>query len=304
VTRAHRLASSILLGALAVPIAAVGASPAELPKIAFVSDRDGDHDIYLMNLDGTDQVRLSDNPEDDLYPAWSPDGQMIAFESRRDGNPEIYVMDRDGTAVTRLTDDPSADTQPVWSPDGQTIVFASDRRGTMDLFTMDAGGGSVARLTRAAGDEYPSDWSEDGRRILFHAAVSDFEQFILFFPSRVLIPLTDNDAFDGGATWLSGRGMVFVTKRDLNDEIYTMMSDGTRLRRLTDDPAIDRYPDGSADFILFDSKRDGNFEIYAMQPDGTGETRLTEEASADWFARLEPLAAIPPGGVRARPAWP
>jgi hypothetical protein len=87
---------------------------ASLAKIAFYSDRDGNHEIYVMNADGSGQINLTDNPADDLGPAWPPDGSRIAFHSERDGNPEIYVMNADGSDVIRLTT--AGGEFPVWSP--------------------------------------------------------------------------------------------------------------------------------------------------------------------------------------------
>ena len=66
-------------------------------KIAFGSSRSGDFEIYAMNADGSDIVRLTQSPGLDARPAWSPDGTRIAFTSNRDGNYEIYVMDTDGS---------------------------------------------------------------------------------------------------------------------------------------------------------------------------------------------------------------
>ena len=78
-------------------------------KIAFSSNRTGDNEIYVMNANGTEQTRLTTNPANDDFPAWSPDGLKIAFNSYRDGNTEIYVMNADGTGQTRLTNNPSYD---------------------------------------------------------------------------------------------------------------------------------------------------------------------------------------------------
>src|SRR3989442_10169060 len=72
-------------------------------RIAFVSNRDGNTEIYVKNADGTGLTRLTNNPAVDDYPAWSPDGSRIAFTSTRDGHYNIYVMNADGTGVTRLT---------------------------------------------------------------------------------------------------------------------------------------------------------------------------------------------------------
>ncbi len=88
-------------------------------KIAFVSDRDGDLEIYVMNADGSNSQRLTDNVAVDLNPAWSPDGEKIVFHSNYDNmsNIEIYTMNAsDGTGLTRLTNDPEIDSYPDWQP--------------------------------------------------------------------------------------------------------------------------------------------------------------------------------------------
>lgn len=85
-------------------------------KIAFVSERDGNSEIYMMNADGSDVTRLTDHSADDWGASWSPDGRKIAFVSDRDGNDEIYMMNADGTNVTRLTNNPGVDKFPVWQP--------------------------------------------------------------------------------------------------------------------------------------------------------------------------------------------
>ena len=72
-------------------------------KIAFQSDRDGDMEIFVMNADGTGVTQLTDNfALNDMFPAWSPNGNKIAFESDRDGNNEIFVMNADGSNVVSL----------------------------------------------------------------------------------------------------------------------------------------------------------------------------------------------------------
>jgi Tol biopolymer transport system component len=94
-------------------------SPAWSPdgtKLAFVSDRDGDLEIYVMNTDGSGVTRLTNHHGYDAEPTWSPDGSRIAFASDRDGNLEIYVMNADGSAQTRLTRGPDGDYAPRWEP--------------------------------------------------------------------------------------------------------------------------------------------------------------------------------------------
>ena len=85
-------------------------------EIAFLSDRDGNTEIYIMNPDGDQKKRLTNILALDDNPVFSPDGSKIAFVTNRDENDEIYIMDTDGTSQTNLTNNPSVDIQPVFMP--------------------------------------------------------------------------------------------------------------------------------------------------------------------------------------------
>ena len=121
-----RIASRSLLALLMLTFAvglvagpgsgAAGAGSIIGNDIAFISDRDGNFEIYVMNADGSAQARLTSDPAFDGGPAWSPDGSKIAFRSLRDGNSEIYVMNADGSGQTNLTNHPADDEEPAWNP--------------------------------------------------------------------------------------------------------------------------------------------------------------------------------------------
>jgi len=95
--------------------------------IAFVSDRNTVTKIYLMNLDGSNQSRLTASSGWEYLPQWSPDGVLIAFQSYIDDNWDIYIINQDGSGLLRITDHPAPDISPVWSPDGSVLVFVSLR---------------------------------------------------------------------------------------------------------------------------------------------------------------------------------
>ncbi|MBW8012695.1 MAG: hypothetical protein FVQ83_15875 [Chloroflexi bacterium] len=88
-------------------------------QIAFSSIRDGNFEIYMMNANGSDVRRLTDDLANDFSSTWSLDGEQIAFTSDRDGNLEIYVMNASGGDVSRLTNNSADDMSPGWSSDGQ-----------------------------------------------------------------------------------------------------------------------------------------------------------------------------------------
>jgi Tol biopolymer transport system component len=119
-------------------------------RIAFTSNRDGNNDIYVMNADGSDAVRLTDTLAAENIPDWSPDGTRIAFESSRDGNVEIYVMNADGSGQTRLTNFSGQDSKPSWSPDGTRITWHRRLLGHGQVMTMNADGTDVTQVTFTA----------------------------------------------------------------------------------------------------------------------------------------------------------
>jgi Tol biopolymer transport system component len=105
-------------------------------QIVFRSGRDGNHELYLMNADGSNPRRLTHHAATDTMPAFSPDGKQVAFTSNREGNHELYLLDLEGEGkpgeLRRLTHSPGFDTHPVFSPDGRWLVFSSQRGGLND----------------------------------------------------------------------------------------------------------------------------------------------------------------------------
>jgi len=109
-------------------------------KIVFTSYRAAVGEIYVMDADGSNVIRLTHASGGDTWPRWSPDGTQIAFTSSRDGNREVYVMNADGSNQVNLTQHPADDESPVWSPDGLQLTFGSGRGGGYGTWIMNADG--------------------------------------------------------------------------------------------------------------------------------------------------------------------
>ena len=259
------------------------ATPMGSGRIAFVSNRDGNNEIYVMNTDGSGVTRLTSNPSDDASPSWSPDGGRIDFVSDRDGNYEVYVMNDDGSGVTRLTNNQHADWGPSWSPGGTRIAFVSDRDGDDDIYVMSLDGSGHTNLTNNTAEDWWPCWSPDGSRIaLVSDRDGDSEIYTMDADGSDVDCLTNDSGFD--LSWSpDGTHIAFVSDRDGNWEVYIMSADGSGQRNLTNNPAKDWWPWWSPDgrHMTFVSDRDGNHEIYVMNTDGSGVTNLTNNAAWD-----------------------
>ena len=118
-------------------------------RIAFVSSRDGNAEIYVMNADGTGTTRVTNDPQSDGRPSLMPDGQSLVFHSSRTaGKQQIWAVNVDGAGLTQLTRD-SVNSSPAMSPDGQTIAYVSTRNKDGDIWLMNRDGTNQRQFTRS-----------------------------------------------------------------------------------------------------------------------------------------------------------
>jgi Tol biopolymer transport system component len=270
-----------------VPTEAPSATPTETPTetpvvpstqntglVAFESNRDGDPEIYALNLVDGSANRLTTYPSADTQPAWSPDGSSIAFVTDRDGNHEIYVMNADGTSAANLTNNAADDVHPTWSPDGGWIAFTTDRDGSQEIYIMRANGSEVRNVTNDPAQDYQPSWfaitrlfSTDERIAFTSTREGNPDIYSIKTDGSELVNLTNNPANDTQPAWSPDGGrIVFATDRDGNQEVYVMNADGSDQENLTNNPTEDLHATWSSDgqWIAFDTDRDGNQEIYSM----------------------------------------
>jgi len=135
--------------------------------IAFSLRRHGNTDIYALNQETRQLVRLTHHAAEDRSPAWSPDGDYVAFASNRADNWDIYVLDLVSGALIRLTHHPDFDGNPSWSPDGQRLAFETYRDGNLDVYVMSTAGEQLHPVTTDPAADFTPDWAPNGRALAF-----------------------------------------------------------------------------------------------------------------------------------------
>jgi Tol biopolymer transport system component len=285
-------------------------------KIAFVSERDGYQEIYLINSDGSNLIKVTNSITPKGDPAWSPDGKKIAFASNNDDSASLYIMNTSSSNPTKLIDakDLSINSQatpdwqlgigrPVWSPDGKKIAFSASHYigGSLiffNIYVINADGSNlVSPADHSALDSNPA-WSPDSQKIAFDSGVEwDKVGFVtnscggsggicvMNADGTDPINLPHKKGGEGNPSWSpDGKKIAFNSSRNGDSEIFVMNSDGTDPINLTHyGSAWDHGPSWSPDGkrIAFSSYRDGNYEIYVMNSDGTQTINLTNHRSDD-----------------------
>ena len=261
--------------------------------ILFVSDYEFNDEIFVMDPDGGNLQRLTDNRARDWVPNWSKDGEKILFTSDRDGDMEIYRMNKDGSNVIQLTDNERFDCCAKWSPDGTQIAFnANGLEGPQDIYVMYADGSNIRNITNDPGEDWGADWSPDGTMIAFNSGrLGQRDVYVINVDGTNLQNLTNHPDQDIAPAWSpDGEHIAFYSDREGNYEVFVMAADGSNPTNLTNDPGSDHGPNWSPDgnWLTFHTFRHGQPEIYIMKADGSEQTRLTYNDSEDTGSRWGP----------------
>jgi Tol biopolymer transport system component len=253
-------------------------------------------EIYIMNADGSDQRRITNNTHADLGANLSPDGKTVAFHQTVAGLDcpcTIQLVDVDDAGTERTL---TVGMWPSWSPNGKKIAFnAPGAGGVGDIWVINVDGTGLTNLTQTPSGEARPAWSSSGQQIVFQSNRSgNADIWVMDADGSNAVQLTSHSARDEAPDWSpDGRKIVFQSFRDdPRGDIYVMNADGTELTRLTFSDGRDVDPAWSPNGrqIVFDSDRDFVVQqirqVFVMNADGTDQRALTalpsENGHAGW----------------------
>ncbi|MDH7499797.1 MAG: Tol-Pal system beta propeller repeat protein TolB [candidate division NC10 bacterium] len=255
-------------------------------KLAFVSNKSGAKEIYLMDLDGDNVMQMTRNRSLNLTPRWSPDGRFLAYVSYRDGNPDLYLLDVTCGRRTKISSLPGLNISPAWSPDGKWMALALSKSGNTNLYLMRPDGGELRQITDGKAIFVSPTWSPNGRQIAFVSDQGGTPQiYVMDAEGTNMRRLTFQGNYNTSPAWSpKGDKIAFVSQQNGSLHIFAIRPDGGGLLALTHGAGQNESPSWSPDgrYIAFSSTRQGRSGIYIMREDGSGQRRLSSD-DADYY---------------------
>jgi len=289
--------TNMLLPPTSTPVPSPTASPIPLLSgsgggvIAYVSMRNSDWQIYLINADGSGQRRVTVNVRGGYEPNWSQDGTKIIFQYSG-----LWIADIATGEISRLPlKAGSADlpkpylVKPSWSPDGKWIAFLNESGTQGDIYLIRSDGIDLRRLTDSSDISRDGNlvWSPDGKQLAYSAhRDGNIEIYVMNADGSNQQRLTNtsvNELFPSLSP--DGKKIVYsvVDFFTFNAQIRLMNVDGSGDIILADEGSVNEDAVWADDgqYIVFQSNRDGNYEVYIMQADGSDQRRLTQNSGWD-----------------------
>lgn len=259
-------------------------------KIAFVSTRSVNQQIYIMNADGTNQYRLTEGKYGENFAAISPDGNKIAYVSSKESQNDLYVMDSNGLNAKRLTASTAGEEffYPSFSSDNSKIAFIMALGGSYSLCVINADGGGFEQIKTLDYAAYYPVFSPDGSMIAFSMTEGGNNKIYLIqlATKNIAAFIAGNYNVNYPSFSPDGTKLAFTSDFDGDFEIYLRDLRTNEIKKLSDNNYHDAFPrftpDGSR--IIFSSRKSGNNQIYSMSVEGGEAARLTNTLNDEFFA--------------------
>ncbi|MBI2678838.1 MAG: Tol-Pal system beta propeller repeat protein TolB [Candidatus Koribacter versatilis] len=275
---AHRFADEIIFR-LGGGITGIAES-----KIAFVSNRTGSKEVWMMDYDGAGQQRLTKDGSIALSPAFSPDGSRVAYVSFASGNADLAMYSLELGRRVAFPNLGGANTAPSWTPDSKLLFSSSMRSGDPEVFMAEASGSNPKRLTAYKGpDGQPSVNRKSGAQIAWVSGRTGLPQIYVMDADGANVQRITTEGYAVSPAWSpNGQLLAFSWIRHYGpgapggQDIYIMDTTSHQWVQLTHEGSND-FPSWSPDgrHIVFQSHRGGTDQIWTMLADGSKQHQLT-----------------------------
>jgi len=244
--------------------------------------------VYIMDVDGEENYRVTRGNTLDIGPSWSPGGGALTYASYQKGTPEIFTVDLGSGSTKQITKNRNTNITPAYYVDGKTIFYASSLGLSTELFSAGSSGGKTKQITDVGGINIAPRFSKDGGTMVYSSTRAG-RLHVYAQPTgggdarRLTFVGTHNDSPDISP---DSSKIVFCGQDTGTFDIFIMNSDGTNIQRLTIDSGSNEHPRWSPDgrYIVFSSTRDGGSAVYMMRADGSNQVKISKGNGSlpDW----------------------
>ncbi len=258
-------------------------------KIIYVSNRDGNDEIYMMDYDGHNQTRLTFNKVKDYMPAWATDGRSFAYTSYRFTKASLFIFNPfDGTHIEVQSE--RTNWASSFSPDGKKLAFSSTiAENNSEIFVCDSNGKKIKRITFNKSVDTAPSWSPTSRQIAFTSDRSGRPHiYIMDAEGSNTRRVSFGGTYHDGPAWSpDGDRLAYVSRVDQIFDIYILNLRTQNISKLTESFARNESPCWSPDgrHLIISSNRSGKIQLYTIDYDGTNVMQLTFQGDnklPDW----------------------
>ena len=251
-------------------------------RIAYVSDEPGHREVFIMDYNGDNIRQLTKIGSTTIFPAVSPDRQMIAFTSYYRGNPDLFLMTI-GKGIESIYSAEGIGSTPDFSPDGKWMVFSASTEGNTDIYIINLETRQMTRLTNHIAIDTSPRFSPNGKEIVFTSDRFGAPRIYAMDREGLNVrKLATIGSYNDSPVWSpDGKRIAYVAMFNNRFDIFVFDVAEQKNYRLTNGEGSSEYPAWSPDAkrIVFSSNRSGSWQLYSMNINGTGLIQLTDTSN-------------------------